>query len=109
MPKKRGIGQDIISLRKAGRTYSQIAKELSCSKNTVNYHCKKVNLEDIGFKNVKISKKIAEEILDFFKDSTNTIKKASEHFDLSFSTIKKYKKGGVFPEENEIEKESHDE
>lgn len=37
----RGIKKDILRLRSEGKTYEQIAKELSCSKGTIAYHCNK--------------------------------------------------------------------
>jgi len=108
MAKPTGIGNDIISLREAGRTYKQIQKELGCSKSTIHYHCKKRNLTDIGFKRVQVNDTIANEIYEFCKIKGNTAVKASEKFDLSLSTIKKYKKGG-FTNETDINEESHDE
>jgi len=35
----RRIKGDIIRLRSEGKTYNQIAKELSCSKSVISYHC----------------------------------------------------------------------
>lgn len=107
MAKPRQIGEAIISLRKAGRNYNQIAKELGCSKNTVWYHCEKAGLTDIGFKKVQVSDEIAQAIYDFCKIDGNTIAMASKRFDLSISTIKKYKKGGNLQATVDNE-ESHD-
>lgn len=91
MAKPRQIGEAIISLRNAGRTYSQIAKELNCSKNTVNYHCEKANLTDIGFKKITVSDEIIEAIQKFLAIKGNTVKMAVKKFELSDSTIRKYK------------------
>ncbi len=33
------LKDDILKLRKVGKTYDQIIKELNCSKSTVSYHC----------------------------------------------------------------------
>lgn len=90
MAKPRGIGEFVIQLRKAGRNYNQIAKELSCSKNTVAYHCKKSGLTDIGFKLVKVSDEIVNQIFEFCL--TNSVNDAVKKFGLSKSTIKKYRK-----------------
>lgn len=91
MAKPRGIGDQIIQLRNGGLNYDQIKDQLKCSKNTVAYHCKKHGLTDIGFKNVRVSNEVAQAIKDFFKDGENTLDMAVSHFDLSKSTIKKYK------------------
>ena len=112
MAKPTGIGADIISLRNAGRTYDQIQEELSTednqlSKNTINYHCKKSGLTDIGFKKVQVSDEVVKEIYDYCKIIGNTISMASKKFDLSISTIKKYKKGGII--NVDANEESHDE
>lgn len=90
MAKPRGIGELVIQLRKAGRNYNQIAKELSCSKNTVSYHCKKSGLTDIGFKLVKVSDEIIDQIFKFCQ--RNSVNNAVKKFGLSKSTIKKYRK-----------------
>lgn len=36
---------DIIRLRELGKTYSEIQKELKCSKGTISYHCGKMQKE----------------------------------------------------------------
>lgn len=86
----RGIGNDIIQLRESGKTYGQISKELNCSKNTINYHCKKAGLTDIGFKNVKIGDEIANQIYEFRK--THNVKETAKKFGLSLACIRKYSK-----------------
>jgi hypothetical protein len=35
----RGIAEEILALRDAGKTYNEIAAILGCSKATVSYHC----------------------------------------------------------------------
>jgi predicted transcriptional regulator len=37
----RDIGEQILNLHSQGRSYTQIAKELGCSKGTISYHCGK--------------------------------------------------------------------
>ena len=42
MPRKlnnRRVKEDILRLRSEGKTYSQIQKELKCSKSVISYHC----------------------------------------------------------------------
>jgi DNA invertase Pin-like site-specific DNA recombinase len=90
MARPRQIKNDILSLREQGKTYNQIVSILKCSKSTVNYHCKRYDLTDIGFKNIKIDDDTAQRIFDFCKE--NSISDAMKHFKVSKSTIKKYKK-----------------
>jgi glycerol-3-phosphate cytidylyltransferase-like family protein len=44
--------EKIIELRKQGKSYNEISKELNCSKGTINYHCKNLDFNDeISVKN----------------------------------------------------------
>ena len=90
MARPRQIKSQILSLREQGKTYNEIAKELECAKSTINYHCKKHDLTDIGLKNVRIDSDTAEKIYEFCKQ--NSVADAVKHFGVSKSTIKKYKK-----------------
>jgi predicted transcriptional regulator len=90
MARPRQIKNAIITLREEGKTYNQIAKELECAKSTINYHCKKYDLTDIGFKNNRIDSLTADNIYNFCKE--NSINDAVKKFGVSKSTIKKYKK-----------------
>jgi transposase len=87
---KRNLKPQILSLRNQGKSYREIQKELSCSKGTINYHCKENELTDIGMKVAPITNDIKSEIADFCME--HTLLEASKHFGLSLSTIKKYKK-----------------
>jgi|LakMenE18May11ns_1017448.scaffolds.fasta_scaffold8569056_1 transposase len=87
---KRNLKPQILSLRNQGKSYREIQKELVCSKGTINYHCKENELTDIGMKVAPISDDVKFEISDFCKE--HTLMEASNHFGLSLSTIKKYKK-----------------
>jgi transposase len=90
MAKPRNIKNEILRLRDQNYTYDQIVKELNCSKSTVSYHCVRQDVNDIGLTKHKISEEMANDIYEFCKD--NKIKDAINHFGLSESTIKKYKK-----------------
>jgi len=90
MARTRQIKNQILSLREEGKTYNEISKELECAKSTINYHCKKYDLTDIGLKNVCIDIDTAEKIYEFCKH--NSVADAVKHFGVSKSTIKKYKK-----------------
>lgn len=41
----RRVKEDIIKLRKEGKTYSEISKTLKCSKSVISYHCGKNGTE----------------------------------------------------------------
>ena len=90
MAKPRQIKNDILKLREKGKSYNEITKILKCAKSTVNYHCSKNNLTDIGKTKHAVSKELANDIFEFCKK--NKIDEAVLKFNLSKSTIKKYKK-----------------
>lgn len=87
---KRNLKPQILTLRNQGKSYREIQKELNCSKGTINYHCKENELTDIGMKVAPVDSAIKSEIANFCKE--HTLLEASNHFGLSLSTIKKYKK-----------------
>lgn len=87
---KRNLKPQILTLRNQGKSYREIQKELNCSKGTINYHCKENELTDIGMKVAPVDSTIKSEIANFCKE--HTLLEASNHFGLSLSTIKKYKK-----------------
>jgi transposase len=90
MARPKKIGNKVLTLRAQGKSYREIAKELNCSRGTVNYHCKENDLTDIGMKKHPIPNELKSQIAEYCQ--TNTGVKASEHFGLSLSTIKKYRK-----------------
>ena len=90
MARPRGLKNKVLTLRAEGKSYRAIQKELNCSRGTVNYHCKDNDMTDIGMKIHPLSKEIKIDIAEFCQ--TNTSVKATEHFKLSLSTIKKYRK-----------------
>lgn len=98
MGRKKGLGEKIISLRKNGKTYNEIVEILKCSKNTVNYHCVKHGLTDIGFKNVKVSAETSKAIYDFVNNGEGTPEEASKKFDLHITTIARHSKNKLFEE-----------
>ena len=75
----------IIELRNEGKSYDEIKKELSISKSTIGYHCKRHGLNNIG----KINNVDIEELRKYCE--THTIKETSEKFNVSISTVKRYK------------------
>ena len=63
---------EIVELRKSGKSYNEIAKILNCSKGTISYHCKKLEKnKDLFFLNIQ-NKNISQIkntlILDFGED-----------------------------------------
>jgi DNA-binding CsgD family transcriptional regulator len=90
MARPRQLKNQVLTLRAEGKSYRAIQKELHCSRGTVNYHCKDNDMTDTGMKVYPISKELKLQISEFCKTSTSV--KASEHFGLSLSTIKKYRK-----------------
>jgi orotate phosphoribosyltransferase-like protein len=86
----RNLKYEILNMRNDGLSYRQIEKELQCSKGTINYHCKKSDMVDTGKKLYPLSKELKKQISEFCK--TNPNKVAMKHFNLSLSSIKKYKK-----------------
>jgi transposase len=72
----------VIKLRKEGKSYDEIKKELNISKSTISYHCKRYGLNSERRFDI-------EELKNYCK--THTIKEASEKFNVSISTVKKYK------------------
>jgi orotate phosphoribosyltransferase-like protein len=90
MAKPRGLKHKVLTLRAEGKSYRAIQKELNCSRGTVNYHCKDNDMTDIGMKIHPLPNEIKVQIAEFCQ--SNTSAKATEHFNLSLSTIKKYRK-----------------
>jgi transposase len=90
MAKPRHLKNQVLTLRAEGKSYRAIQKELNCSRGTVNYHCKDNDMTDIGMKIHPVSKEVKMQIAEFCQ--SNTSMKATEHFGLGLSTIKKYRK-----------------
>jgi len=81
--------QDIIRLRKEGKSYREIENELDCSKGTVAYHCKQAGLEDTGKKQQKISKE-KERKINSLRKSGETVSAVAENLGVSKTTVVKY-------------------
>lgn len=89
MARPRGIGADIVTLRLKGRTYNQIAQELDCSKGTVQYHCEKQGLSDIGYNKGKISEKVQSQIYNDYKEGME-IKDVAKKYMVHRATVHRY-------------------
>ena len=81
--------EKIINLRKKGKSYNEISKELNCSKATISYHCKREMINDIGLEQYK---KLNSDEIELLKEyyKTHTIEETSKKFEVSISTVKKY-------------------
>lgn len=85
---RRGIKEDIIRLRKEGKSLRFIADELKCSKSTINYHFKNEGLLDIGLKPQTITKADKEAVYEYTK--THTIKEAMVKFGFGRTATVRY-------------------
>ena len=81
-------GNKIIELRKNGKTYKEICKELNCAFSTVSYHCKINNLGgycDRLTENQKIE-------LQQLYDEIGNLKKVAKIKGHAYGTVRKYVK-----------------
>ena len=90
MARPRQLKNQVLTLRAEGKSYRAIQKELNCSRGTINYHCKDNDMTDTGMKVHPLTKELKLQIAEHCQNTTSA--KASEHFGLSLSTIKKYRK-----------------
>jgi len=79
---------DILKLREDGISYREISKKLGCSRATISYHCKRWNLTDVGLSNVGVFN-LKDEIKEYYK--SHTTKETAIYFNVSESSVKKYK------------------
>lgn len=87
----------ILELRRNGKSYRQIEDLLKCTRSTISFHCKKHNITDTGKKRYAISLEQKIAIADFCKN--HKITQAIKYFNLSKSTIFKYKNFELKPDE----------
>ena len=77
---------EILKLRKEGKTYNEIVDILGVSKSTISYYCKLAGL-DGRIDGKGLSGKNIEEIKTFYK--THTMSETKKEFNLCSGTIKK--------------------
>lgn len=53
--------EEIVKLRKEGKTFNEIKKIVGCAKSTISYHCRKENINDFN----KLKKPTEDEIINF--------------------------------------------
>ena len=85
----RKLKFEILELRKQGKTYREIEALLNCNRSVINFHCKRHNLTDTCKKRYAISENTKLAISEFCKHNKNI--EAQKHFNLSKSTILKYR------------------
>jgi DNA-binding CsgD family transcriptional regulator len=89
MSLRRNLKTDIIRLRNEGKSYREIQKILSCSRGTINYHCRNIGMVDIGKKKYPIDNDLKKSIAEYAKK--HSLVATAKAFKLSLSTINNYK------------------
>jgi DNA-binding CsgD family transcriptional regulator len=92
MANKRNLKNDIIELRNQGKSYREIQKILGCSRGTINYHCRIMDMVDTGKKVYPLGDDVKKSIAEYCKN--NSLIATSKAFNLSISTINNYKNYG---------------
>ena len=90
--KRRGIKEDILNLRRKGKSYKEIEAILNCSKGTISYHCQNENLEGGAFEythHLALTDREKEKIYNFTKENKN-VSEAIRVLGHSRRTIHKY-------------------
>ena len=78
--------EKIIELRKRGKTYKEICKELNCAISTVSYHCK---LNKMGGHSDRLTKDDKIELQKLY-DEIGSLKKVARLKGHAFITVQKY-------------------
>ena len=86
----KGLKEEILSLRKKGLSYNEIANSLNCSKGSVSFHCKKVGLTNIGLKKDELKFDEIEKVKEYYLN--HSLKETAAYFNISFTTVKRYAK-----------------
>jgi len=89
MSNKRNLKNDIVQLRNDGKSYREIQKILTCSRGTINYHCRNTGLVDTGKKVYALDNDMKKSIAEYCK--SHSLVSTAKAFKLSLSTINNYK------------------
>ena len=82
--------EKIIELRKNGKSYKEIKKEIGCSSGYISYVCKSIGINDIGLdSNKKLTDVEILELKEYYK--THTKEETAIKFGISGTTVTKYK------------------
>jgi hypothetical protein len=95
--------ENIILLRKQGKSYREIQKELNCSRSLISYFCKSEVLNDIGlYSGKKLNEDEIERLKEFYKE--NSIEETMKEFGVGRSTVTKYGENKKFIFDNDDER-----
>ncbi len=84
------LKEKIINLRKNGKSYKEIKKEIGCSSSYISEVCKSNGLNNIGLDlNKKLTNDEILELKEYYK--THTKEETSIKFGVSSTTVTKYK------------------
>ena len=89
MSLRRNLKNDIVQMRNEGMSYRKIQKILSCSRGTINYHCRNTGMVDIGKKVYALDNDMKKSIAEYCKN--HSLVDTAKAFKLSISTINNYK------------------
>ena len=95
----KNLKMEILELRKQGKSYREIEKRLNCVRSTIHYHCNKHNVTDNGKKRYAITNETKLAISNYCK--LNTTSKAQKYFNVSKSTIFKFRNFQLEKDEQE--------
>jgi len=89
--KRRGIKEDILKLRKKGKSYNEIQAILDCSKGTIAYHAKNEGMDgSINFTHHRQLNKFQKKEIIEHTEKHNNIAKAVKDLGYCRKTIIKY-------------------
>jgi transcriptional regulator len=97
MSAPKNLKLKILELRRQGKSYREIEDILDCTRSTISFHCKRHNVTDTGKKRHAISNDLKNAIHIFCKEHKTS--EAIKYFNLSKSTIFKYKNFELKPDE----------
>lgn len=97
--------EKIINLRRDGKSYRFIKKELGCSRSLISYVCERAGLTDIGLTKKKITDDNIELLKEFYK--SHTIEETMEKFGVSRSTVIRYKESKRIIHTDETRREAN--
>jgi len=89
--KRRGIKDDILNLRKKGKSYREIQLILDCSKGTIAYHAKNEGMDgSIEFTHHKQLNEFQKKEIHTFTEKNKNISDAVRELGYCRKTILKY-------------------
>lgn len=79
----KSLKEEILSLRKLGKTYKEIQEELGCKKDIISYHCRMNGLG--GNTREKLDDDVIEKLNEYYK--THTAEECASKFNISKSSV----------------------